>query len=322
MSEVESKKLALIGGIRTGELSPQDAVKEFEKLTPTQVRTGRIYTSKSPAERVAEYKKARAERDAVQSNKVPFISPGFYPDFYLCQGLVLVGAESGHGKSTVGSNVEAGILQYVKNSRVMHITNEENVDAVYGRIAAVMLKIPFYKIHHKTLAPHEQRKVEEFIGDELVSRVEVVGDDGRFDMSDESDVVSVMETAAQEGYTAIVLDYHQNIVGSRANPQKETFKISKDMGLFYKTFGKKYAVPVIVFAQLSAGTEARKFKDRVENDKTLYNHSFAAIEVIPNFENKTSEFKIHKDRFCDANAKNIVMELKGGRYEVQGGGSL
>jgi hypothetical protein len=204
----------------------------------------------------------------------------------------------------------------------MHITNEENDDAVYGRIAAVMLRIPFYKIHHKKLNPQETRKVEDFICNVLVPRVEIVGEDGRFDMSDEGDVISVMETAAQEGYTSIVLDYHQNIVGSRAAPQKETFKISKDMGLYYKTFGKRHAVPVIAFAQLSAASEARKVKDRVENDKTLYNHSFAAIEVVPDFEAGTSEFKIHKDRFCDANAKTVVMELKGGRYDVSGGDSL
>lgn len=321
MAEVKQLKDALIDQVREGTLAPEKAVESFNKLSRGEIRSGRVYTPKSSAERYKSYLESRAVRDAVQRNKIPFMSPNFFPGFYLCQGLVLIGAKSGRGKSTIAGNVEAGILANCPDSRVMHITNEENEDAVYERIAAIILQIPFYKVHHKQLGRHEEEKVRRFIAENVAPRVEVVSE-GDFDTSNEEDVISIMEAAAREGFTATILDYHQNITSSRSNPQKETFKVSKDMGLYYKEYGKRTAMPVIAFAQLSAKADQSEFKDRVENDKTLFNHAFIAIEAIPDFEAMATTFKMHKDRFCETTGKEVVLQFKGGRFVFPGDESL
>jgi hypothetical protein len=67
---------------------------------------------------------------------------------------------------------------------------------------------------------------------------------------------------------------------------------------------------------LSAKEEGRPFKDRVENDKTLFNHAHIAIEAVPDFETKTMRFKVQKDRFNGCTGQEVVMTYNGGRYEL------
>lgn len=321
MSEIESKKLALIGGIRTGELSPQDAVKEFEKLTPTQVRTGRIYEQKSAEARVEQYKAARGIRRAIRSNRVPFISKGFLPGLWLSQGLIVVGAKSGRAKSTTASNVLAGFLSSVPDRTAIIVSNEEATDAVYERTACVLLQLNYIELSKGQFSPKEERAVEQCIEEFIIPRVEVV-EDGKFDMSYEEDVISVLETAACDKVGLVVVDYHQCITQSRLKPESESFQVSKRLGIYLKDYGKKHGVPVLDFVQLKDGADGADFASRVQNDKTLFNHAFLAIEIEPDFETLTTKFKVHKDRFFGHTGKEVVMDFKGGRYEVQGGESL
>lgn len=321
MSEVESKKLALIGGIRTGELSPQDAVKEFEKLTPTQVRTGRIYEQKSPQQRIEQYKVARGVRSAIRQNRVPFISKNFLPGLWLSQGLILCGAKSGRAKSTTASNVIAGFLSTVPDKTTIVVSNEEATDAIYQRTACVLLQLNYIEMAQGKLNPKEERAIDQCIEEFIIPRVEVV-EDGKFDMSYEEDVISVLETAACDKVGLVVVDYHQCITQSRLKPESESFQVSKRLGIYLKDYGKKHGVPVLDFVQLKDGADGADFASRVQNDKTLFNHAFLAIEIEPDFETLTTKFKVHKDRFFGHTGKEVVMDFKGGRYEVQGGESL
>jgi hypothetical protein len=54
--------------------------------------------------------------------------------------------------------------------------------------------------------------------------------------------------------------------------------------------------------------------ERVQNDKTFFNHGFACIEVVPNFETLTTTFKVHKDRFFGHTGKEVTVDFVGGRY--------
>jgi predicted ATP-dependent serine protease len=321
MSEVENKKLALIGGIRTGELTPQDAVKEFEKLTPTQVRTGRIYEQKNLDARLEQYRAARGIRRTIRQNRVPFITKSFLPGLWLSQGLIVVGAKSGRAKSTTASNVLAGFLQSVPDRTAIVVSNEEATDAVYERTACCLLQINFMEFSKGQLGTKEERAIEECVSDYIIPRVEVV-EDGKFNMSYFEDVQSVLETAATDKVGLVIVDYLQCITQSRLQPDLEAFQISKKLGFYFKDYGKQHGVPVVCFVQLNDGTSGADFAGRVQNDKTIFNHAFLAVELEPDFETSTTKFKIHKDRFFGHTGKEITMNFKGGRYEVQGEDSL
>jgi hypothetical protein len=308
---MELVKEDLVKKLDTGEITPEDAWKASEQLF-----SHRVYKLKGPTERYNNYKNARNIRDQILESKVPFISPQFLPDFTLCQGAILVGGVSGQGKSTIAGNLLAGFLTACPGQQSLLISNEEADDAVYDRIAAVLMKKDFRAIHkRKGLSRREVDQVEGVIQTAICPNVDVVGE-SEFDTTCIEDVVDIMESAARSGVKFILIDYHQNIDHSRADPAKDSFKVSKALGRYYKVFGMKYGIPVVVFVQLAEQHESAKMKQRIENDKTLFNHGFINIEAVPDFDTNHTTFKIHKDRFNGCTGKEVIMKFEGGRFVV------
>lgn len=321
MAELKQITDNLVQSIRDGILSPEQAVKSFEKITPTQMRTGRVYEQKSINERVEQYREARAIRRAIRLNQIPFISKSFLPGLWLGQGLIVVGAKSGRAKSTTASNVLSGFLLSVPDKSAIVISNEEASDAIYERTACILLGVNYQDFFRGKLDIRTERGIEDCIVGMILPRVEVV-EEGSYDMSYIDDVQSVLETAAIDKVGMVIIDYLQCITQSRSNPDAEAFQISKKLGLYLKDYGKKHGVPVICFAQLGPGTEGSTMFERVQNDKTFCNHSFLSVEVEPDFETLTTKFKIHKDRFFGHTGKEVVCDFLGGRYVFQGDDSL
>ncbi len=321
MAELKDIKERLIQEVRDGIKAPSEGFIAFDRISPAQIRTGRIYEQKGTNERISQYKESRAVRRAIRANRVPFIHKGFLPGLWLSQGLALVGGKSGRAKSTTASNVLAGFLQSVPSKTAIIISNEEATDAIYERTACILLGLSYIELSKGTLDAHDERAVERCVEEFIIPRVEVV-EDGKFNMSYIEDVQSVLETAAIDQVGLVIVDYLQCITQSRNNPALEAFQISKQLGLYFKDYGKKHGVPVVCFAQLSDGSSGADFAGRVQNDKTFFNHAFLAIEVEPDFETLTTKFTVHKDRFFGHTGRTVVVDFKGGRYELQGGETL
>jgi hypothetical protein len=320
MAEIKALKQDLVNKLREGELTPKQAVAKLEAITPGQMRTGRVYEQKDRDARIDQYRNSKSIRKEIRRNRIPFISRNFLPGLFLSQGLIVVGAKAGRAKSTTASNVLAGFLQTVPEKSAIVVSNEEATDAVYERTACVLLQIPYTQFFNGDLSPKEERTVEECVQDLIIPRVVVV-EDGSYDMSYLDDVQAVLETAAIERTGLVIIDYLQCITQSRSRPELESFQISKILGFYLKEYGKKNGVPVVCFAQLR-DTDGVDMKERVENDKTIVNHAFLAIELIPDFETLTTKFKVHKDRFSGHTGKEVICDFKGGRYVFQGDDSL
>jgi len=315
MSEIKALTAALVTDIRDGLKTPQEAVAAFEKITPGQIRTGRIYEQKSREQRIEQYRASKGTRITIRQNRIPFIDKRFLPGLWLSQGLIVVGAKSGRAKSTTASNVLAGFLRTVPDKTAIVLSNEEATDAILERTACILLDVNYgdYYAGHSS----KERIVEECVTEFVIPRVEVV-EDGKFNTSYIDDVQSVLETAAIDKVGLVIIDYLQCITQSRSQPNLEAFQVSKLLGIYLKDFGKKFGVPVVCFVQLSNGSDGADFASRVQNDKTFVNHSFLAIEIDPNFEDKCAVFKVHKDRFFGCTGKEVTMDFKGGRYVMQG----
>jgi hypothetical protein len=321
MSEVKALTAALVTDIRDGVKTPQEAVAAFEKITPGQIRTGRIYEQKDRDARIEQYRTSKAVRSEIRRSRIPFISKSFLPGLWLMQGLIVVGAKSGRAKSTTASNVLAGFLRSVPDKSAIVVSNEEATDAVYERTACVLLEISYTEYFGGKADPRKERAIEECVSDFIIPRVEVV-EDGKFDMSYIDDVQAVLETAAIDKVGLVLVDYLQCITQSRKQPDLESFQISKKLGLYLKDFGKSKGVPVVCFVQLGPGSEGSTMFERVQNDKTFCNHSFLAIEIEPNFETSETLFRVHKDRFSGHTGKEVLCKFEGGRYVFAGEDSL
>lgn len=321
MAEIKALQQNLVQEMRDSVKSPQEAVAQFEKLTPGQIRTGRIYEQKDRSARIEQYRASKAVRGEIRRNRVPFISPCFLPGMWLSQGLIVVGAKSGRAKSTTASNVLAGFLRSVPDKTAIVVSNEEATDAVYERTACVLQGISYTDHFAGRLGSKEERVVQDTVTDFIIPRVEVV-EDGKFDMSYMEDVQAVLETAAIDRVGLVIIDYLQCITQSRNSPDQESFQISKRLGLYLKDFGRSNSVPVVCFAQLGPGGEGSTMFERVQNDKTFCNHAFLAIEIEPNFETLETVFKVHKDRFSGHTGKEVLCKFEGGRYVFQGDDAL
>lgn len=299
---------AIIRAIKNGEQTPEEALERAEKSFAPNSRS---YIQKSTEDKLKQYQKAKLERAEILRNRIPFITEGFLPDFYLSQGLVLVGAESGKSKSTTAANILAGYLKSTDGTAIV-VTNEEATDAIFERTACVLCGLSYVDYYNGRLGPMDRAFVEDTVV-AIIPRVEVVEDD-YWDTAYLEDVKAVLETAATNKVGLVIVDYLQTVTMSRDLPSMESFQVSKQMGFYLKDYGKRYGVPVVVLAQLNSASENRTMADRVQNDKTIFNHAFIAIEIVPDFKTLTTVFKIHKTRFGDHSGKEVVMNYTGGRY--------
>lgn len=296
--------------IKSGEITPEEAVSRFETEAGA-----RIYRRKSRSDRRKQYQESSELRERILSKPVPFITPYFLDNFFLTQGLVLVGGKPGRAKTTTGANIIAGFLKHCPGRHAIVISNEEAADALYERVACILLEYSYQELFNGKMIPQKRERVKDKV-DEIIEYLEVVTDGDHWDPSYIEDVQAVLETAAREGIGMVLVDYLQTITQSRVNPDMESFAVSKALGFYFKDFGKRHGVPVVVLAQLR-DTDGAEFADRIQNDKTIFNHAFIAIEVKPDFETVTTEFIITKDRFCGTTGRRITMDFKGGTYVSQ-----
>lgn len=307
--------IKILDNYKSGLIPDEQAIEQVNAIPKTPVRTSgavRTYVPRSMAERVEQYRSEKQIRQEMLKRKTPFISSEISQDFYLSQGLILIGGISGKGKSTLAANMIHGYLRTKQAAPALVITNEETTEAVLNRAACVELGINFFDFQKGKLHAPAMAKVEE-TALKLADRVLVV-DDPAFDMTVLEDVQSVLMYAAQSNAGVVILDYLQTVAVSRENPALEPVQVSKKLGLFLKDFGRKVAMPVIVFAQLKTESDNSEFKDRVENDRTMYNHCFQVIEIVPDFENLITKFKILKDRFGHCQTKVMEARYDNGIY--------
>lgn len=251
--------------------------------------------------------------------KIPFIHPNFTPDddFYLSQGLTLVGAMSGKGKSTAAANILAGFIKYRGNGTALVISNEEATDAIIHRTACVLLKKPYMKFHAGAMLAREAAEVRE-CAREVLSRVIVVNDP-QWNTACLEDVQTILEGSAAQGVSMVVIDYFQTINQSKDLPDQEPFKVLKRFGTFIREYGRRAPVPVVVFCQLNPKSMAAEFQARVQHDKTIYNDAFNVLEIAPNEETGLTDFIIHKQRFGVSQGTKVSLLFRSGRYEQAGG---
>jgi hypothetical protein len=302
--------------IKSGVITPEDALKAAE--AEWAAKQGRKFVIPSPESRELAYDRSCAERAMFDQAKIPFMFPNFTPedDFYMSQGLTLVGACSGKGKSTAAANLLAGFITYKPEGTALVISNEEATDAIIHRTACVLLKKPYMRFHTGSMFRREQEEVREFARG-LLSRIIVVNDP-QWNTACLEDVKSILEGSASQNVSLVIIDYHQTVNQSREYPDMEAYKVLKQFGVFMREYGKRAPVPVVDFVQLSPKSDSAEFQSRVQNDKTIYNDAFNVIEIAPNQETKLTDFIIHKQRFGASQGVKVSLAFNNGRYEQTG----
>jgi hypothetical protein len=229
------------------------------------------------------------------------------------ENLYLICAYSGNGKSTIAANISYPLWK--QDKKVLVIANEESKQDVLFRIGCLELGLSFndYKKGRMPLDKQaEVAKLFPFIAQKI--KVLDVNYKGGLTTKVEG-VKSALNAVVDADYSCILIDYYQLIKFSVEKPQAKTYDVLNDFRIWLGQYIKKSNAPVVVFAQLhSIGKRANKDLDsRIKHCADIYEPSTVVIEVVPNFEERTSAWLIHKDRFGFAGQK-IVCGFENGRY--------
>lgn len=298
--------------IQKGEIDKEEAASLRKSLRSPQKR---LYLPPTAADIKGEY---RADLDIWRKGRdsqIPFISEEA-TSFRLSQGLVLIGGVSGQGKSFVAANILARFLIAKPGLKALVVSNEESSASVYDRIACVTLRKNFLAYYNRALDLESEEQIHAE-SERISERVIVEAGSRAYDMTCLEDVQSVLIHMSEGGYGLCLLDYLQTVSWSREKPDLEPIQVSKRLGDFFKKYSKKVPIPLCVFVQLrNKSGESLDFKSRVENDRTIFNHAFAAIEIVPDFNTRITKFVIVKDRFQTAREETETeMQFIGGRFE-------
>ena len=284
-------------------------------------RRGQKYDARKPEEvtlpynrmTIDERSRALAESQAIQDEAIltstTFISPEFDGHYRLMMGMTLVAACSGHGKSTSAAHLVHQFITDHPDREVLYVSNEEPAATVLNRIACIDIGLSFRdwrnnKMSQEAVARMKARATE------LVNQIEVV-EKKTHDMTVLEDVQAVLQRASEipSSVGLIVIDYLQTVHQSRLRPGMPEWEVSKKLGHFLKEYCKKITIPVVVFAQLKPRSESPDVSSRFCNDKTMYHHAVAVVEVKPDFDAFRTEFILHKLRFGSQQGKSVYLKM-------------
>lgn len=250
-------------------------------------------------------------------NKMPFIHNDFMNVVpYFARNLILIGANSGEGKSTSAANIILSTMLH--NRKVLVITNEETEPDIYNRITC-LIKGWAYSNHDKFT--DEQRKAFNDYMPQLSKWVKVVDDTfggGSGVTTTLEGVTGVLESLVRDDiqYDAVVIDFLQNISHSRENPRAPKWEVLERLMEYLNTYKSRYPAPIVMLAQLYNTSDKNKsFEERIRGFKGLMVPMTCVLEIRPDKKSYKSEWIVHKSRWADGMvSQGFVTGWYKGRY--------
>lgn len=231
------------------------------------------------------------------------------------ENLYLFCAYTGSGKSTVAANITYPLWKQGK--KVLVLSNEESEHDVIFRVACLELGLNFNDYKKGLMSNEDQLRALALFPDitKYVKVLDVTYKDG-ITTKVEGIKKALEAVKKQDSYSCVLIDYYQLIKYSLTDPKKTAYENLNDLRIWLGQYIKGSTMPVVLFAQLYSVSKkggARDIDARIKDCTAIVEPATVIIEVVPNFENQTSEFIIHKDRFGRAGNK-IVCAFEKGRY--------
>lgn len=260
---------------------------------------------------IGKYKKMLAERITFVNDALSATIP------FTRENLYLMCAYTGSGKSTVAANISFPLWKQGKKTLV--ISNEESKQDIMFRIACLEVGLNFND-YKKGNMPNEDimRVISLFpqISD-YVKILDVTYQDG-ITTKIEGIKKALEAVKKEDSYSCVMIDYFQLIKYSIKDSKKTAYENLNDLRVWLGQYIKGSTMPVVLFAQLYSVSKKGGAKDidtRIKDCSAIVEPATVIIEIVPNYDNQTSEFIIHKDRFGRAGSK-IVCGFERGRYTI------
>lgn len=230
------------------------------------------------------------------------------------QNLYLFCAYTGSGKSTVAANIAYPLWQ--EGKKVMYISNEEPYQDVIFRIAALHKGYSFNDWKRGKMSKEKQLECMKLFPSIMnyINVKDLLWKDGLTTKLE--GVKALLEFTKAKDYSCVVIDYYQLVKDSTNDKSKTRYDVLNDFRLWLGRYIKDCDIPVCLFVQLHSIGKRGGVKDidhRIKECPAVIEPASVIIEIAPNYDNYTSDFIIHKDRFDRAGVK-ITLPLDNGRF--------
>ena len=248
------------------------------------------------------------------SEKITFINESLTTAIpFTRENLYLIAAYTGSGKSTIAANITFPLWKQGKKSLV--ISNEESKQDVLFRIACLELGYNFNDYKKGSMPISIQTEIVKRFP-EISQHVKVLDVNYKDGLTTKLEGVKNALLAVKDAdYSCALIDYYQLIQYSAADKTRSRYDVLNDFRIWLGQYIKNSNVPIVVFAQLhSIGKRQNKDLDsRIKECPAILEPSTVVLEAIPSFEDQTTEFVIHKDRF-GMQGNRIQCGFSKGRY--------
>ena len=256
---------------------------------------------------IANYNKMLKERITFINQDLSKVIP------FTRENLYLICAYSGNGKSTAAANISYPLWKEGKKTLV--ISNEEPEQDIIYRLACLELGYNFND-YKKGQMPITNQKECMKLFPEIARHVKIVDVNAKSGITTKLEgVKNILEAVNNKDYSCVMIDYYQLIRKSISNPSASPYEVLNDLRIFFGQYIKRSNIPIVIFAQLhSLGKRNNKDLDsRIKMGPEIYETATVVLEMVPNFEDKTTDFVIVKDRFGYA-GNRLCFSFDKGRF--------
>lgn len=277
-----------------------------------------------------EIQKIVEENDAYMEaakNSMEFINKefkGIVPFFK--RNLIVIGGDTGDGKSTTCANIIASVIckkdpNTGKNGKILVLSNEEEKSDIYNRVSALLRGWAY--VNHSDFSDEQKAFFRENIpvlakDGRLTVIGDVVGTVGGNTTTPEG-IQEILDGILRDGdeFTAICLDYYQNVKSSRLNPQMAEWECQQKLCGILDQYKNRMGCPIIILAQMAklvSEDDTTPFTVRLKGRKLLCDKATMILELIPERQFLRSKWKVWKSRFTEAVGKSVYTGYDRGRF--------
>lgn len=249
---------------------------------------------------------------------------------YFRKNLILVGGDTGDGKSTSVANIVFSTITRVnpatgKAGRVLVLTNEEAREDFYNRVTC--LSKGWAYTNHDQFTEEQRKAFSEHIPIWAANgRLTIIGDvhEGVSGNTTTPEGIEIILNnllrdyhQGRPVYDAVILDYYQNVRHSKVDAKMNEYDAQRKLAGILDQMKIRYPGPIVVMAQMKKlvdEEDSTPFNVRLKGSKLICDKATFICEIIPQREYLRSLWKVWKSRFTDAIGNNTHTGYDRGRF--------
>jgi hypothetical protein len=260
-------------------------------------------------------------------NCMPFIEKNTFRSFvpFFRKNLILIGAQTGFGKSTAVANIAFRVKDEVnpdtkKRRRCLILTNEEKSEDVYNRITSLAMGWSY--TDHSTFTEEQivayRNAIPAWAKDGLITVIDNTHGGSHGVTTSLEGIEAVFESLIRnkEWYDVIIIDYYQNIIQSKKDPTINQYVAQEQLARMLDRYKNIYPAPIILMAQMKPQDreERTPWQERVKGSKAISDSATFIVEMAADFQNLATNWTVWKSRFTQSVGKAFKTGWDKGKY--------